>query len=74
MSDPLSLRNSGIRRSRRTISVPLISSPWMAALTNRRGPGRRPLITQAGTSTSPVVSRRATGMTTLARSPGGNHW
>ncbi len=53
------------------ISTPSSSSPWIAPLSQRAGPGSAPLSTSAFRwSHSPVVSR-ATRMRTPARSPGG---
>ena len=43
---PRSDRSAGRRSSRRTISTPFNSSPWMAAETNSTGPARRPRITR----------------------------
>ena len=48
---PLMLCGSSVRSSRRMISTPLSSSPWMAAETNMVGPGCAPCSTCTGSVT-----------------------
>src|SRR5262245_41085769 len=59
---PASRRGRSASSTRRMISSPLSSSPWMTAESHSRGPGRRPWST--------VVGRRATGTSTSRRRPG----
>jgi len=47
ISVPASAASAGRLNSRRTISTPITSSPWMPAVTKTPGPGRRPWITWA---------------------------
>ena len=47
ISVPDSASRGFARRSRRTTSTPITSSPWIAAETNSVGPGRLPCTTWA---------------------------
>jgi hypothetical protein len=70
MSAPLSRPTSVRARTRRMISMPLASSPWIDALSQRCGPASRPLTTMTGSCRSEPDGRRTTGITSSRRSPG----
>ena len=66
---PLNRFYAGSFNSRRIISTPLISSPCIAALINRRGPVFLPLITCTGMVTGVCVYKRPAGRSTVVRVP-----
>jgi hypothetical protein len=56
--------------TRRTISTPLSSSPWMAAVKHNTGPGRVPCTTVIGLITSPPAKLMLAFHSSLALAPG----
>src|SRR5262245_19324020 len=67
---PASRRGRSTSSTRRMISSPLSSSPWMTAESHSRGPGRWPLSTTMGRLNRVVVGRRATGTSMSRLRPG----
>lgn len=70
MSVPAIAAGSSCRASFWIMGMPLISSPWIAALTNTQGPGRAPWSTWSARLAARPVSWRLTGMASVRRSPG----
>ena len=64
------LPGASVRNTRRMISTPLSSSPWIAADKNIAGPGRAPWRTWTGSVTGVWLDSRDTGMSMRRRSPG----
>ena len=60
--------------TRRMASTPFSSSPWIAAESQRRGPGRRPCRTVTGRWSWVCVGSRATGRSKRSRVPGRTSW
>jgi hypothetical protein len=61
-------------RTRRMISMPLISSPWIAALRNSTGPSWRPWITCTGNDIGVYGDCPGRRRDRVSRLPGAMRW